>query len=299
MLTPEQLAARKIGGSDVAVILGLSKFKTPMELWAEKTGAIEPPDLSDNDNVVAGNVMEDAIADLTAWRLSKRDGRTVKLRRSNLTITNPKYPWLTAHIDRDIVGEDRGVEIKNVGARAARDWGEPGTDQIPDYYLPQPHTYMIVKGYPSWVVSAYFGGGDLRLYDIEFNQDFADIIIEATHKFWHENVLKNIPPDFDPAHPAAEEAIKRLYPGTDGREIKAPSGMDHWLSVFQDASKKAADYEKMAVLAKSHMLAEMGQAAIMDFPDGTILIRKVVQRKGYTVEASSYVDARVVKPKEK
>lgn len=297
MLTEKQLAARKIGGSDVAVILGLSKFKTILELYAEKSGDITPPDLSGNESVEAGNVLEDAIADLTARRLSRRDGREVKLRRSNLTITNPKYPWLTAHIDRDIVGEDRGVEIKNVGSFAAKDWGDPGTDQIPDYYLPQPHTYMIVKGYPRWVVSAYFGGSDLRLYDIEADKEFAEIIIERTHYFWHENVLKGVPPEFDPSHPAAPAALKRLYPGTDGRELEADTKLSHWLEVMQDAKKKADDYEKTAELAKAHILGEMGSAATMVFPGGIKMVRKLVSRKGYTVEASEYVEARIVKPK--
>src|SRR6185369_13191468 len=170
MLTTEQLAARKIGGSDVACILGLNPFKTALELYAEKRGELEPADLSENENVEAGVVLEDAIADLTARRMTRRLGREIKLRRCNLTLTHPKYDWLTIHIDRDVVGEDRGVEIKNVGARAARFWGEQDTDEIPDYYLPQPHTYMLVKDYPAWTVSGYFGGSDLRLYEIAANK---------------------------------------------------------------------------------------------------------------------------------
>src|SRR6185369_4652312 len=117
MLTTQQIAARKIGGSDVSCILGLNPWKTPLELYAEKRGEIEPEDLSENEAVEAGNIMEDAIAELTARRMTKRLGREIKLRRCKTTLVHPKHDWLTVHIDRDVVGEDQGVELKNVGWR--------------------------------------------------------------------------------------------------------------------------------------------------------------------------------------
>ncbi|HFC9341278.1 TPA: YqaJ viral recombinase family protein, partial [Enterococcus hirae] len=42
----EWLEDRKkgIGGSDVATVLGLNKYKSPYQLWLEKTGQIELKD---------------------------------------------------------------------------------------------------------------------------------------------------------------------------------------------------------------------------------------------------------------
>lgn len=296
MLTTEQLAARKVGGSDVPVILGLNPWKTALELYGEKRGELEPQDLSANENVEAGVILEDGIATLTERRMGRRLGRDIKLRRCNLTLSHPKYPWLTCHIDRDVVGEDRGVEIKNVGARAAMHWGEEDTDQIPDYYLPQPHTYMLVKDYPVWTVSGYFGGSDLRLYEIARDREFEGLIVEETHKFWHEHVLKGIPPAFDPGHPAATRALKRIYPGTNGAELIADAGLEHWKSVLQESDELAKRYEKSAELAKLHLLGAMGDAAILKFGDGLSMVRKKVARKAYTVEATEYIDARIKKP---
>lgn len=296
MLTSDQLAARKVGGSDVSCILGLNPYKTVLELYAEKTGQIEPEDLSANENVEAGNVMEDAIATLTARRMTRRLGREIKLRRCNLTLSHPKYDWLTAHIDRDVVGEDLGVELKNVGWRAAADWGAEDTDEIPEYYLPQPHTYMLVKDYPAWTVSGYFGGSELRLYTVERNREMEQLIVEETHRFWHEHVLKGIPPAFDPAHRAAAKAIRRLYPGTNGAEVIADARLEHWRGVMQDAAEFRQRFEKSEELARLHIASQMGDAAVMRFADGSCMTRKLVTRKGYTVEASSYVDVRFKKP---
>lgn len=55
----EWLKARKIvGGSDAACIMGMNPYKSNIELWKEKTGRIEPPDLSENKLVQYGKQAE-------------------------------------------------------------------------------------------------------------------------------------------------------------------------------------------------------------------------------------------------
>ena len=51
-----------IGGSDIAAILGMSRWKTPLKLWLEKTGEVEPDDLSENEAVQLGIELEDFVA---------------------------------------------------------------------------------------------------------------------------------------------------------------------------------------------------------------------------------------------
>lgn len=54
-----------IGGSDAATICGLNPWKTRYQLWQEKTGQAEPTDLSENERVYWGNVLEEVVA--TEW----------------------------------------------------------------------------------------------------------------------------------------------------------------------------------------------------------------------------------------
>jgi putative phage-type endonuclease len=297
-LTEKQLSMRKVGGSDVATILGLNPFKTALELFHEKMGFIEPADLSENEAVEAGNVLEDGIAALAERRISRRDGRPIKLRRSNLTIVHPKYDWLTIHIDRDVVGEDRGVELKNVGWRAAAKWGPEETEQIPQYYAPQVHTYMLVKDYPVWTVAAYLGGGEMRLYDIARSKEWDQLIIDSTHDFWFENVGKGIPPDINPDTERAVAALKRVYPGTDGTTIVAPSSLAAWRDVRAEAKATILKYEKVVDGCDARMLMEMGSAAILQFEDGSAFTRKLVKKKEYVVPASEYMELRFKKAKD-
>ena len=296
-LTKEQLAIRKVGGSDVATILGLNPYKTAVELYHEKRGTLDLIDLSGNIAVEAGNVLEDGIAELAAAHMSRAWGRTVKLRRSNLTLVHPDYDWITVHIDRDVVGEERGVEIKNVGAQAARNWGPQGTDEIPDYYLPQPHTYMLVKSYPVWTVAGYFGGADLRLYEVDRSKEWDDLIVERTHDFWN-GVLEGVPPPIDLTDKAAERLVKRLYPGTDGTEQLCNSAdLEHWFEVLRQAKAQIANYEMVEKGAMNHLLYAMKNSAVMEFPGGWKLTRKLVKRKGYVVEDTSYMQTKIMKPK--
>jgi len=296
-LTKEQLAVRKVGGSDVATILGLNPFKSAVELYHEKRGTIDVDDLSDNLAVEAGNVLEDGIAELAASRMTRQWGRPVKLRRCNMTLSHPKYDWLTIHIDRDVVGEDRGVELKNVGARASRNWGEPGSDEIPDYYLPQPMTYMLIKGYPVWTVAGYFGGDDLRLYELQRDKEWDEIIITKTHDFWFKNVLVGVPPAIDVEGPRALEILRRVFPGTDGSTVAGSDDLEHWRVVCQEAAEKAKMYESVSDSAKAHLLAVLGEGAILTFPSGASLERKLVERKEFTVAASKHYQARFKKGK--
>lgn len=288
MLTPEQLAARKIGGSDIGTILGLNPWSTPLDLYRQMIG--EAPGFEENDATQAGNVMEPAIAEL----YELRSGR--KVRRSNITHTHPVHDFLTAHLDRVVVGEKRGVEIKNVGRNMVRYWGESGSDEVPPYYLAQVHHYMLVVDYPAWDVAAYFGGGDIGIFPVERSEAWDDMIIDGARAFW-ECVQTRTPPKFDPTHPAAMSALKRIYPGTDGSTVEGDETMLAWSTVERDSSEHAKHYDEICDGAKAHLLDFMGEASVLKLPDGSSYTRKTIQRKAFEVEATEYVQLKFVKAK--
>ena len=71
----EKLRNIGIGGSDAAIIAGMNRWKSPFRLWQEKTGQVEPEDLSDNEYIYWGNVHEAAVAtrftELTGLKVKK------------------------------------------------------------------------------------------------------------------------------------------------------------------------------------------------------------------------------------
>jgi len=280
-----------LGGSDIATLLGINPFSTKYKLYLQKRGELVPE--PDNSRTKAGRVMEAVIAAM----VSDREG--CKLRRVNRTLRHPKHDFLIAHIDRDFVGVRKGLEIKNVSPRMAYLWGKDGQpDAVAEYYVPQPHHYMLVMDYPAFDVAAYFGGDDLRIYPMERDPEMDELIIDTAHDFWHNHVLAGIPPEPEFDHPTMLPLFKRLYPGTNGETIDADEMIIHWAKVAEEAARKASEYDKVAETAKNHLLAFMGESAVLKLDANKVFRRKIIQRKPYTVEASSYIDARFGTTKE-
>lgn len=285
-----------VGGSDMPVILGLSPWKSPLELYHEKRGEIAAPDLSDNDQVHFGVVLEDVVAKEYARRRSQAEGREVKVRRVNTALRHKEHPFLIAHIDRDVLNESRILECKTADKWTAHKWGAPGTDEVPEPYIAQAHHYLTVADEEQCDLAVLIGGNDFRIYHIRRDPEWSAIVINAAGEFW-TRVQEGRPPEPDyNAH--AIDVAKRLYPGTDGSTLEANAELEHWRGVYEDATRLATQYGKAADLAKAHLLFTMKQAAILRFGDGSTFERKLVKRKGFTVEASEYVDGRMKKPKD-
>ena len=284
------LESRKsgLGGSDIATLFGINPYSTKLELYLQKRGEIEPT--ADTRLTRTGRAMEQVIAVMVA----EREG--AKLRKVNRTLRHPKHDYLIAHIDRDFVGIRKGLEIKNVSPRMAYLWGKDGQqDAVAEHYLPQPHHYMLVLDYDLFDVAAYFGGDDLRIYPMERDLEMDELITDAAHDFWHNHVLAGVPPEPDFDHKSTLPMLRRMYPGTNGQTVIA-SELDetllYWAKVAEDAAAKAHQYEEVAKSAKNHLLAAMGEAAILKLDGQRAMVRKVISKKPYEVAATSYVDTR-------
>ncbi len=277
-----------LGGSDIATLFGINPYSTKLELYLQKRGKIEPT--ADTRLTRTGRAMEQVIAVM----VSEREG--ARLRKVNRTLRHQVHDFLIAHIDRDFVGIRKGLEIKNVSPRMAYLWGKDGQpDAVAEHYLPQPHHYMLVLDYPLFNVAAYFGGDDLRIYPMERDPEMDELIIDSAHDFWHNHVLAGVPPEPDFDHKSTLPMLRRLYPGTNGETVIA-SELDetllYWAKVAEDAAEKASQYEMVAEQAKNHLLAAMGDAAVLRLDGQRAMVRKVIKKKAYEVAEMDYVSAR-------
>lgn len=292
----KQERATGIGGSEMAAVLGLDPWRQPIDVFFEKRHDLAAEagyipnvvDENENEAVLWGNLLEASIADGYARKTDR------KVQRANIPARHKEAHWLVANIDRRVVGERRGVEIKNVSGRMAYRWGPPGTDEVAEYYLPQVMAYMLVHDFPVWDVAALVGGSELRIYEIERDPEWDDIILDGSAEFWGR-VQDGNPPPIDPDAGNALDVIRRVYPGTDGSIFTFDENLEAWAGVMQDAKEQIKNYQGVVDGAKAHLLAAMGNAAIGQMSDGTGFTRKVVKRKGYSVEPAEYVDFRFSK----
>lgn len=172
-----------IGGSDIAAILGLSRYKTPLQVWREKRG--EVIDDADNAAMRWGRYLEPVVRQAYA----DETGREVLLPSGILR--HPTRPFMVASLDG--FTEDRRVfEAKT--ARTAEGWGEAGSDQVPQAYLLQVQWYMAITGFAVADVAALIGGSDFRVYPIEADAELHELMIDAAAEFWR-SVERGEPPE--------------------------------------------------------------------------------------------------------
>ncbi len=182
-----------IGGSDAPAILGVSPWRTPYDVWAEKIGA-DTGAVRETDAMRWGLTLEPVVR----AEYARVTGRAVQV--VDEILHHPQHEWLIANIDGR-VDDGRVLEIKT--ARSTDGWGEPGTDQIPLYYLPQAHHYLIVTGAPVCDVAVLIGGSDFRVYSVEADADLHTKIIEVETTFW-DLVQRREPPPAITVHDAVE-----------------------------------------------------------------------------------------------
>lgn len=214
MLTPEQLVERKnyIGGSDAAGVLGLSRWDTPLKIWAEKTGKIEAPDISDQLQIILGNKLEQTVAELFTDRTGK------KVRRNNRTVYHSEFSFLGVNLDREVVGEDAVLECKTASAWKAKEWAG---EEIPQEYTIQVHHALMVTGAEKGYLAVLIGNQDFQIREILREKSVIASMLEKEVAFWTNYVVA----DQMPMQVLADDndVLFQLFPVSDpSQDIELP-----------------------------------------------------------------------------
>src|SRR5690606_38943461 len=185
---------RAIGGSDAAVVLGISPWKTRYQLWRELVGESEPV-AEENERLRWGKLLEEPVA----REYAERTGR--KIRRVNRTLVHPELPYVTGHLDRDVVrGDDpekRILEVKTTDTWNRTEWGPSGSDEVPDHYLTQVQHYMALTGADICDVAVLVGGNDFRVLHVPRNDRLIGAMLERYVDFWERHVEAKVPPEVE------------------------------------------------------------------------------------------------------
>lgn len=289
-LTEEQVAERHtgLGGSDAAPALGMSPYKSALELFLEKRDrpAASPVQLA---AFRWGHLLEPVIRQ----EYATATGRIVRLPSS--TLRHPKHNFMLAHLD-GVTDDKRIVEVKT--SRSSDGWGKSGSDEVRHDYLLQVQHYMAITGYVVADIAVLIGGNDFRIFEVPADRELQEMIIESEHDFW-QMVERGEPPQPEWDRSDVLSLMRRLYPGTDGSTVTATEDDVHYRKVFVNATDMAKSYATMADEAKAHLLRAMGNASRMIFAENQVqLQRKEIARREYVVPASKYIDARFSKIKE-
>lgn len=218
-----QMRRTGLGGSDIGAILGLSPYRTPVDVWAEKTG--RAPGQDETLQMRFGTYAEEFVA----REYSAKTGLAVQ--RFTPMLRHPTAP-IFGHVDRLVIPSgakiaahqgkirtDLGLEAKTASAFAAYkpgEWGEEGTDAVPMAYLVQCATYIALTGCNRWDLAVLFGNQEVRVYNLTRDLELEAEIIARASEWWDRHVVADVAPE-----PTCDSDIKRLYPSDNGASVEA------------------------------------------------------------------------------
>lgn len=255
MLTPEQITARKagIGGSDVAAILGLSPWRTPLDVFLDKIGQGQP--VAESAPMRWGSLLEPVIID----EFERETGMQVT--RNLPMFQHAEHGFMLANID----GATDGGIVECKTARSDKDWGDPGSAEIPVYYQTQVAHYLAVTGARLAYVPVLIGASDFRIYHIERDDSFVADLIEAERAFWLGNVLAGVAPD--PVNSA--DALK-LWARDNGTTIEADADLVAKIATLKALKDEAKEIEERIDAIDGAVRIAFGEAATLT-RDGQVL----------------------------
>lgn len=181
----KELRSHYIGGSDAAAVIGLNPWVSPYTLWAEKSGKL--PGFEGNLATEVGTYLEEFVAQKFAQETGK------KVRRVNQSILNSDYPFAIANIDREVVGEDAGLEIKTTSELNMRKFK---SGEYPANYYCQCVHYLAVTGKQRWYLAVLIGNKEFKWFTIERDESEIEALMTAEGEFWN-HVVNNMPPAID------------------------------------------------------------------------------------------------------
>jgi hypothetical protein len=280
MINEKQRLARSTGifSSDVPRIMAGDGVRVALE----KMGELPRENLDDVPEIQLGNMIEARILDT----YEAQHGGLVK--RSPDTMRHPQHQWLGAHLDGFTLNEI--VEAKSVGWYNRRDWGEPGTDEVPDRVLWQVQEQLAVARLPIAKVPvcfiteaalvAFATGRPLPIdvYVIPADADLEAYIVERCGKVWQHVEARTLP------EPEAPRDARLLYRKDSGAIVEATTEMVslHTKLVQSLAAEKAA--KAQAEELKAQLQAFMKEASELRYGGRALATWKLTKDSaGYTV----------------
>lgn len=261
-----------IGASDAAAAIGISPYRSRLELWMIKTGRMPseltnaPDDL--DSPMYWGNVLEPIVAE----HYSRKTGLKVRRVNSVLQHSDPDKAWMLANLDYAVVGSDdvQILECKTAGEYGARLW----QDGVPDYYQCQVQHQLAITGKQVADVAVLIRGQEFRIYRIERDDELIRELIELEREFW-QFVETDTPPPSDGSE-SADKALRALYPKDNGIAIDL-SDDDNFNQVFHELTELRTAAQQLSLKEselKQQIQQRMGDASVAQFASGRISWKK-------------------------
>ena len=229
-----------IGGSDASAVCGINKYKSPVELWMDKTGQIPPQEAG--EAAYWGTQLESIVR----AEFTKRTG--IEVAKPAVILQSEEHPFMLANLDGTCEVPDIGTcifEAKTASAYKAGEW----EDTIPDEYMCQLQHYLAVTGYQGAYIAVLIGGNTFRWKFVERDEELISMLVELESAFW-DHVQDCTPPPLDGSNASAKFLADRFCDSIPKSHITLPDTAVTLLAQYDEAC------EQLEIIAEQKQRAE-------------------------------------------
>ncbi len=263
-----------IGGSDIAALCGVSRYKGEYEVWLSKTS--EAYQRKDTNACEWGRRLEKVVADKFAEEhaFDLVPGRAICHREHAFIGGTPDFIYVEAD------GSQGVLEVKTTNAYNARDWDN---GECPDEYRLQVQWYLMLTGLTNAYLAVLIGGQDYREVKIVADLRLQKNLLTIACNFWHTYVESKTPPPCE----MRAETIALVYANDNGKtkELAKPFSFVEKL-LAKKAEKKKLEDEIEAM--NNEIKQALGEDTYGIIDNMAVAKWKKINKKGYWVEPTSY-----------
>lgn len=272
MLTDEQRARRceGLGASDSAIIMGYSSYKTPYQLYLEKTGIV-----TDDEDVTEVQYWGNALEPLIIKRFSQENDVEVTFPD---TVYHPNYPYIFANLDGWITAENAVIECKCANAFQRKEWDMALTDGIPLTYLIQIAKQCAITDASRGYCAVLIGGMEYKQFIYERDKALEELIIQADIDFWH--CVQN---RMEPAPINTSDCRLKFRKASPDKVIQSTFKTASALIELAAIKLQIKNLECHEDELKMHIMAHMGDAEYLVGQDEELLASWKATKKGHRV----------------
>ena len=264
-----ELRKRGIGGSDASVVCGINKYRSPVELWMDKTGQIPPQEAG--EAAYWGTQLEAIVR----AEFTKRTG--IEVTKPTVILQSEDYPFMLANLDGTCEVPTSGTcifEAKTASAYKAGEW----EDTIPDEYMLQVQHYMAVTGYAGTYIAALIGGNTFKWKFVERDEELISMLVELESAFWR-HVEDGTPPPLDGSDASAKFISERFPSSTPLSHIALPDTAADLLAQYDEACEQLEEVTERKQKAENLLKEMMGSNEIGTAGGRVITWKNVAQER--------------------
>ncbi len=264
-----ELRKQGIGGSDASVVCGVSRYKSPVELWMEKTGQM--PFQEAGEAAYWGTQLEA----LVRAEFTKRTG--IEVERKGVLLQSEEHPFMLANLDGTCQHPDYGTcifEAKTASAYKAGEWD----DTIPDEYQLQIQHYMAVTGYKAAYIAVLIGGNSFRWKLVERDEELIALLIQLETDFWNY-VEDCTPPAMDGSTASAKFLAARFPDSVPQSQIVLPDDAIGLLQQYDAACEQLEVITQQKQQAENRLKEMLGDREAGTAGGRIVLWKSVAQER--------------------